>query len=84
MGANITYHLGGGTGGIKAYLDHLGPSQERRWKDLGTPTLTAALRRRIAQGVLAEANGRTVEQLELQRDRGLIGVLLARRRRPRV
>jgi 3-hydroxyacyl-CoA dehydrogenase len=40
MGANITYHLGGGTGGTKAYLDHLGPSQERRWKDLGTPTLT--------------------------------------------
>ena len=84
MGANISYHLGGGTGGIKAYLKHLGPSQERRWKDLGTPRLTPALRRRISQGVLAEANGRTVEQLEHLRDRALIGVLLARGRRPRV
>jgi 3-hydroxyacyl-CoA dehydrogenase len=84
MGANITYHLGGGAGGIKAYLDHLGPSQERRWKDLGSPRLTPNLRKMIAQGVLAEANGRTVEQLEQQRNRALIGVLLARRRRPRV
>jgi 3-hydroxyacyl-CoA dehydrogenase len=84
MGANLTYHLGGGVGGIKTYLDHLGSSQERRWKDLGAPRLTPQLRRRIAQGVLAEANGRSVEQLEHQRDRALIGVLLARQRRPRL
>jgi 3-hydroxyacyl-CoA dehydrogenase len=84
MGANMTYHLGGGARGIRAYLEHLGPSQERRWLDLGTPTLTPALRRRIVAGVLKEANGRTVEQLQHARDRALIELLLSRRRQPRI
>lgn len=81
MGAHMTYHLGGGAGGIAAYLEHLGPGQERRWQDLGTPRLTPALRRRIVEGVLGEAGGRTIAQLERQRDRALIELLLARRRR---
>ena len=81
MGAHMTYHLGGGAGGIAAYLEHLGPGQERRWQDLGTPRLTPALCRRIVEGVLGEAGGRTIAQLERQRDRALIELLLARRRR---
>ena len=35
LGPNLVYHLGGGDGGYAHYLDHLGPSQETRWKDLG-------------------------------------------------
>ncbi|MFN3402182.1 MAG: 3-hydroxyacyl-CoA dehydrogenase NAD-binding domain-containing protein, partial [Ferrovibrio sp.] len=31
QGAHMTYHLGGGEGGYRHYLDHLGPSQEKRW-----------------------------------------------------
>lgn len=79
MGAHLTYHLGGGTGGIRHYLDHLGPSQERRWDDLGAPRLTPALKARIIDGVEEEAAGRSVADLEDERDRALIAILRARR-----
>ena len=75
MGPCLLYHLGGGTGGIAHYLEHLGPSQARRWASLGNPTFGPEARARIAEGVLAEAAGRSVEELEDERDRALLGVL---------
>src|SRR3954452_1057609 len=30
-----SYHLGGGPGGLRHLLEHLGPGMARRWKDLG-------------------------------------------------
>ena len=44
MGPHLTYHVGGGEGGYRHYLDHLGPTQETRWQDLGTPELTDDLK----------------------------------------
>src|SRR3546814_1732666 len=35
MGPHMTYHLGGGDGGIAHYLSHLGASQVRRWAEIG-------------------------------------------------
>ena len=35
-----SYMLGGGPGGIRHLLEHLGPGMQRRWKDLGEPELT--------------------------------------------
>ncbi|GJD59167.1 3-hydroxyacyl-CoA dehydrogenase NAD-binding domain-containing protein [Methylobacterium dankookense] len=78
MGPHMTYHLGGGAGGIRHYLDHLGPSQERRWESLGDPRLTEDVKAAIVAGVEAEAAGRTVAELEARRDRALIDVLKAR------
>ncbi|MGV7032523.1 3-hydroxyacyl-CoA dehydrogenase NAD-binding domain-containing protein [Methylobacterium symbioticum] len=78
MGPHMTYHLGGGAGGIRHYLDHLGPSQELRWASLGTPRLTDTVKAAIVAGVEAEAAGRTVAELEARRDRALIEVLKAR------
>lgn len=77
MGPHMLYHLGGGTGGLRAYLDHLGPAQERRWADLGTPSLTAPVKDALVRGVEAEAGGRTVADLEAERDAALVGVLKA-------
>jgi carnitine 3-dehydrogenase len=78
MGAHMTYHLGGGAGGIESYLDHLGPSQERRWQSLGSPRLTRGVRKKLIEGVLTEAAGRSIETLERERDAKLIRVLRAR------
>ncbi|WP_246685152.1 3-hydroxyacyl-CoA dehydrogenase NAD-binding domain-containing protein [Methylobacterium sp. WL69] len=78
MGPHMTYHLGGGAGGIRHYLDHLGASQERRWASLGTPGLDAAVKARIVAGVEAEAAGRTLPELEARRDRALLEILKAR------
>ncbi|HEY0920130.1 3-hydroxyacyl-CoA dehydrogenase NAD-binding domain-containing protein [Devosia sp.] len=78
VGAHMAYHLGGGAGGIEHYLEHLGPSQERRWASLGNPTLTPELCRRIVDGVMQEAAGRSVAQLQAERDAGLLRALAAR------
>ena len=78
MGAHLTYHLGGGKGGIRHYLEHLGPSQERRWQDLGHPTFSDDLKQKIVEGVEAEVAGRSVDQLEAERDRALLALLQAR------
>ena len=72
MGPFMTYHLGGGSGGIRYYMDHLGPSQVRRWRDLGTPTVNEELTRRAVEGVAREAAGRSIEELERERDRALV------------
>jgi carnitine 3-dehydrogenase len=75
MGPHMTYHLGGGEGGISHYLDHLGPSQERRWESLGQPRLTENVKAAIVAGVESESAGRSIADLEAQRDRLLVEIL---------
>ncbi|WP_103174096.1 3-hydroxyacyl-CoA dehydrogenase NAD-binding domain-containing protein [Paracoccus sp. SY] len=83
VGAHMAYHLGGGAGGIGHYLSHLGPSQERRWQDLGQPRLDAATCAQLVEGIAAEAGGRDIATLEALRDAGLIAVQRAlREKRP--
>ncbi|RYE33267.1 MAG: 3-hydroxyacyl-CoA dehydrogenase [Hyphomicrobiales bacterium] len=79
MGPHMTYHLGGGEGGIAGYLAHLGPSQVRRWQSLGTPSLDENVQHKIIEGVAEEAAGRTIAQLEERRDEGLLALLRARK-----
>lgn len=79
VGAHMAYHLGGGPGGIGHYLAHLGPSQERRWRDLGDPRLDEPTQRKLVDGIAAEARGRSIPELESARDSGLIAVQRALR-----
>lgn len=74
MGAHMSYHLGGGQGGIAHYLDHLGPSQERRWKDLGNPRLNAETRAALVAGIAEQAAQRDIATLEQVRDAALIAI----------
>lgn len=78
IGPHMAYHLGGGTGGIAQYLKHLGPSQERRWKTLGSPQLTPEICAALVAGVADEAAGRTITDLETQRDDATIRILAVR------
>ncbi len=80
QGAHLSYHLGGGAGGIADYLDHLGPSQERRWATLGQPRLDGEMRDRLTEGVDEEAGGRSVAELEAERDAALVELMRARRK----
>ncbi|MEX2642200.1 MAG: 3-hydroxyacyl-CoA dehydrogenase NAD-binding domain-containing protein [Acetobacterales bacterium] len=82
-GPHLSYHLGGGEGGLRHYLEHLGPAQERRWADLGAPRLTPDVVETLVDGVEEEAAGRGVSELERQRDAALTDILAARRRSPR-
>ena len=79
MGPHMTYHLGGGEGGIAGYLAHLGPSQVRRWQSLGSPSLDTDVQAKIIAGVAEEAGGRSIAELEARRDEGLLALLKARR-----
>ena len=78
VGAHMAYHLGGGAGGIEHYLQHLGPSQERRWKTLGNPRLTPDLCAKIVAGIADEAAGRSIGELEQERDAKLMAALQLR------
>jgi 3-hydroxyacyl-CoA dehydrogenase len=84
MGPHMTYHLGGGEGGIAHYFDILGASQERRWAALGTPRFDAATKAKIVEGVADEAAGRTIGELAEVRDATLLRLLKALAAGPRI
>ncbi|HEV2672983.1 MAG TPA: 3-hydroxyacyl-CoA dehydrogenase NAD-binding domain-containing protein [Aliidongia sp.] len=79
MGPHLTFHLAGGAGGMAHYMDHLAPAVSGWWPHLGHPTLTSELQAQIIEGVAAEADGRSVEELARRRDEFLVRVLEARR-----
>jgi 3-hydroxyacyl-CoA dehydrogenase len=78
MGPSLQWHLGGGQGGIKHFMEHLLPAMVMGWKGLGTPTVTPELQRTVAEGVLQEAGGRSVEQLAQEENETLVGLIRLR------
>src|SRR5262249_1090324 len=81
MGPNLLGHLDGGEGGIQHFLEHLAGPLARWWKDLGTQTeWSPEAKRAIVEGVVREAAGRSIEELEKERDDVLLGLLRLRER----
>ncbi|MBP0445603.1 3-hydroxyacyl-CoA dehydrogenase [Roseomonas sp. SSH11] len=77
FGPHMTFHLGGGRGGMEHFLAHLLGPFEGFWADLGQPAMTPALQRRIVEGVEEQAEGRPVAELAESRDRRLTAILQA-------
>ncbi len=75
MGPHMLYHLGGGQGGMKHYLDHLGDTQVARWKELGNPVLSDQVKEKLVAGVLEEAAGASIDELSYWRDEKLLEIL---------
>ena len=78
MGQSLQWHLGGGAGGIKHFMDHLMPPLEGSMRTLAMPNITPALRQEIVDGVMREAAGRPIEQLADEENQVLIGILKLR------
>jgi 3-hydroxyacyl-CoA dehydrogenase len=78
MGPNLLWHLGGGQGGIQHFMDHLMPRMVAGWSGLGNPELTPELAQQIVNGVLEEADGRSIEELAAERDEMLFGLMAVR------
>jgi len=78
MGPSLQWHLGGGEGGIKHFLDHLMDPLAGMMKALGTPDITAELKQTIAEAVLQEAGNHSVEQLAHDENEILVGLLRLR------
>ncbi len=73
LGPHMNYHLGGGEGGYRSYLEHLGPSQEARWKTLGQTPLTEDLKEKLIHGI--ESQNPDTSELKIKRDNSLIEIL---------
>jgi 3-hydroxyacyl-CoA dehydrogenase len=82
MGPNLVFHLGGGKGGMRHFMDHLSGPFASWWADLGSPEMTAELKEALVKGVEEEAAGRSIEELARERDRVLMGLLALRRENP--
>ena len=83
MGPNLLWHLGGGQGGIQHFMDTLMPGMAAGWSALKSPDFTPELQDEIVKGVLEEAAGRSIEELEAERDAMLLDLLAVRAGRDR-
>jgi len=79
MGPNLLFHLGGGPGGIQHFMEQFTGPLSTWWKDLGTITeFSPEVKQTIVEGVLKEANGRSIAELERERDEMLLELLTTR------
>lgn len=75
MGPILTFHLGGGAGGLGYLMEHIDVS--KLWPDLGTPAMTPEFKQALIDGVNDEAGSKPVAALAVERDRKLLAVLKA-------
>ncbi len=73
MGPIMTYHLGGGAGGLRYLMDHI--SVDGLWPQLGTPAMTPAFEQVLIDGVVAEAGGQGIAEMAQARDARLVAIL---------
>ncbi|HLK64290.1 MAG TPA: 3-hydroxyacyl-CoA dehydrogenase NAD-binding domain-containing protein [Bryobacteraceae bacterium] len=78
MGPSLQWHLGGGAGGIKHFMEHLMDPLAASIRNLGSPDVTPELKKLISEGVLQEAGDHSVEQLAAQENEVLVGLLKLR------
>lgn len=77
-GPHMTFHLGGGDGGLRHFIEHLGPGIQKRWQEFRSPVLTPDLVETLVSGVEQEADGASTEALAAERDAALIALLRLR------
>jgi len=75
MGPHQIFHLAGGPGGMRDFLEHFGPNIEHWWRDMRDVTLTPDVKAKLVDGVEAEAAGRSVKILAAERDARLLDLL---------
>jgi 3-hydroxyacyl-CoA dehydrogenase len=79
MGPNLLFHLGGGQAGIQHFMEQFTGPLATWWKDLGKITeFSPEVKQTIINGVLKEANGRSIDELERERDTMLLELLATR------
>jgi len=74
MGTNLIYHLAGGEPGMRHMLRQFGPCLKWPWTKLEAPELTEELIDRMVEGTQAQANGRSIRELERLRDDYLVAI----------
>ena len=75
MGSFLTYHVAGGPGGMRDFIKQFDPTLELPWTDLAFPKWNDALEKRLVEGCEAQADGRTVAQIEAKRNDILVDMM---------
>jgi 3-hydroxyacyl-CoA dehydrogenase len=79
MGPSMLFHLAGGEGGIRHFMEHLSGPVASWWKDLGSFTdWPEGSKQTIVDGVLKEADGRSIDELAESRDEVLLELVKLR------
>jgi 3-hydroxyacyl-CoA dehydrogenase len=81
FGPHMTFHLGGGQGGMGHFLDHLKGPVQSWWDDLGDARLDEVTRAALLAGLEQESAGRSIDDLAAERDAAIIRILAARQDR---
>ena len=80
MGTFLTYRIAGGEAGMRHFMAQFGPALQWPWTKLvDVPELTDDLLDRLVAQSDAQAAGRSVRELEAERDDCLVAVLQALR-----
>ncbi len=76
-GPFLTFHLGGGHGGLPHFLSHLGKGMEGMWGILGHPSLDDATVGRLSDEVERAYGDTSLEELERRRDEMQLAIMHA-------
>lgn len=74
MGMNQIYMLGGGEGGARHFMKQFGPALDLPWTHLKAPELTDEIIDRFADGTQAQADGKSIRELEAIRDECMVAI----------
>jgi ketoreductase RED1 len=77
-GPFLSFHLGGGPGGLRHFLAHLGPNMARRWRSTTPPDLDEDTVETVSSATEAAYGTDRYAALTEARDRALAAVLAAR------
>jgi carnitine 3-dehydrogenase len=75
MGSFMTYHVGGGPGGMRDFIKQFDPTLQLPWTDLKFPKWNDALEKRLIEGTDAQAAGRSVAKIEAKRNAILVDMM---------
>lgn len=76
-GPFLTFHLGGGPGGLPYFIQHLGPGMQNRWASLGHPSFDEPTVALLTEQVEQAYGDLGYEELERRRDAGQLAVMSA-------
>jgi 3-hydroxyacyl-CoA dehydrogenase len=78
MGPNLLFHIAGGQGGIRHFMEHLAGPMDTWCNKLGNGKFAEQFQQTVVEGILEEVGNRPVEQLARERDEMLLGLLRLR------
>ncbi len=78
-GPMLGMHLGGGQGGMEAFMRHLGPTMEKSWAAQGDLMLNEETIQRLAQKSLQSYGDSSIDELAKIRDQTQLAILKIRK-----